>query len=138
MTVFADTSALYAMIDRNDANHQAAASVWPVLVKEHRLLTTNYVIVEACALLQHRLGVAALRDFQDGVIPLLQVSWVGAELHRSGIEAVLAAARKKLSLVDCVSFQTMRQLGVRVAYSFDSHFAEHGFAMMPGRRAGGA
>jgi uncharacterized protein len=46
------------------------------------------------------------------------------------VAAVLAAARKKLSLVDCVSFQIMRQQGVRASFCFDSHFGEQGFAVL--------
>jgi len=66
------------------------------------------------------------------VTPLLQVDWVTEERHRTGMEAVLAAARKKLSLVDCVSFQTMRTRGVRTAFCFDAHFREQGFTTKPG------
>jgi predicted nucleic acid-binding protein len=50
-------------------------------------------------------------------------------LHRPG--AALAAGRKKLILVDCVSFQTMRQHGVRIAFCFDAHFREQGFLVKP-------
>jgi predicted nucleic acid-binding protein len=46
------------------------------------------------------------------------------------VGAVLAAARKKRSLVDCVSFQIMRQHGVRSAFCFDSHFREQGFDVL--------
>jgi predicted nucleic acid-binding protein len=69
--------------------------------------------------------------FTRKATPLLQVDWVSEEQHRAGMEAVLAAARKKLSLVDCVSFQTMRNRGVRTAFCFDAHFRERGFATKP-------
>jgi len=89
------------------------------------------VLVETTALLQHRIGVAAVRALHEEVTPILQVDWVSEERHRAGLEAVLAAARKKLSLVDCVSFQTMRNRGVRTAFSFDAHFREQGFSTKP-------
>jgi predicted nucleic acid-binding protein len=131
MTAFVDTSAFYAVFDRDDANHPAAKETWTKLLRERTtLLTTNYVLVETTALLQHRLGVAAVRSFHEDVVPLLQVDWIVAEGHRAGVEAVLAAARKKLSLVDCVSFQTMRRTGVRTAFCFDAHFSEQGFSTM--------
>jgi uncharacterized protein len=47
------------------------------------------------------------------------------------MEAVLAASRKKLSLVDCVSFQWMRHAGRRMAFCFDTHFREQGFSGKP-------
>jgi predicted nucleic acid-binding protein len=132
MTVFVDTSAFYAVFDRDDANHRAAKEVWTRLLREGTpLFTSNYVLLETTALLQHRLGVVAVRSFHEDVAPLLRIEWVTAELHRAGVEAVLTAARKKLSLVDCVSFQSMRQLGIRTAFCFDAHFGEQGFATEP-------
>jgi uncharacterized protein len=132
MTVFLDTSGLYAVFDRDDENHSRAKIAWAEWLHEGAsLLTNNYVLAETAALLQYRIGVAAVRALHEEVAPLLQVDWVSEEQHRAGMEAVLAAARKKLSLVDCVSFQTMRNRGVRTAFCFDAHFREQGFATKP-------
>lgn len=132
MTIFVDTSGLYAVFDRNDANHSRAKAAWTEWLREGTaLVTNNYVLLEATALLQHRIGVAAVRALHEDMIPLLQVDWVSEEQHRTAIEAMLAAARKKLSLVDCVSFQTMRNRGVRTAFCFDAHFREQGFVTKP-------
>jgi predicted nucleic acid-binding protein len=132
MTVFVDTSALYAVFDRDDSSHPAAREIWTRLVTEDaRLVTTNYVLVETSALFQRRLGLPALRAFHEDVVPLLNVQWIGEQMHVAGFEAVLAAARKKLSVVDCVSFQIMRQQGVHTAFCFDNHFREQGFDVLP-------
>jgi predicted nucleic acid-binding protein len=132
MTVFLDTSGLYAVFDRDDRTHSRAKAAWVEWLREGAvLLTNNHVLLETGALLQHRIGVAAVRALHEEVTPLLQVDWVTEERHRTGMEAVLAA-RKKLSLVDCVSFQTMRSCGVRTAFCFDAHFREQGFATKPG------
>jgi predicted nucleic acid-binding protein len=64
-------------------------------------------------------------------VPVLQVDWISEEGHRAGMEAVLAAGRKMLSLVDCMSFQSMRQMGLRQAFCFDKHFREQGFVLQP-------
>jgi len=95
------------------------------------LLTNNYVLLETCALLQHRLGLAALRTFHEDVVPLVRIDWVAEGRHRAAAGAVVAAGRRKLSLVDCVSFQTMRELGVRSAFCFDKHFKDQGFETIP-------
>jgi uncharacterized protein len=132
MTVFVDTSGLYAVFDKDDASHSRASAAWMEWLREGAtLVTNNYVVPATIALLQHRIGVAAVRVLHEDVMPLLQVDWVSAERHRAGTEAVLAAARKKLSLVDCVSFQTMRNRGARTAFCFDAHFREQGFATKP-------
>jgi predicted nucleic acid-binding protein len=47
------------------------------------------------------------------------------------MSALLAANRRSLSLVDCTSFEIMRQAGLDTAFTFDSHFRELGFKMIP-------
>ncbi len=132
MTVFVDTSALYAVLDRDDANHSAAAVVWRRLVHEGTvLLTHNYVLIESCALAQRRLGPAALRVLNTDVVPLLQVEWIGEERHRRAVDMAIAAGRKKLSVVDCASFLVMRESGLKEAFCFDRHFREFGFEAVP-------
>jgi predicted nucleic acid-binding protein len=131
--VFVDTSALYAVLDRDDSNHAQARAAWERLLKDGAtLVTTNYVLVETSALVQHRLGVGALRTLHEDIIPLLTTEWVTESRHAAGVSAVLTAARKRLSLVDCVSFQVMREIGLREAFSFDAHFAEQGFEVTSG------
>jgi uncharacterized protein len=51
---------------------------------------------------------------------------------------VLAAARRNLSLVDCVSFELMRRLGIRRVFCFDPHFAEQGFELVGSGEGGQA
>ena len=132
MNVFVDTSAFFAVLDRDDANHAAAREAWTALLREEAgLFTSNYVLVETAALLQRRIGIAAVRAFHESVMPLLQVEWIGEEGHRAGMEAAVAAGRKALSLVDCVSFQAMRRMGLRHAFTFDKHFREQGFTVTP-------
>jgi predicted nucleic acid-binding protein len=130
MTVFVDTSAFYAVLDRDDDNHASAKATWGRLLSSRAgLFTNNYVLLETYALLQNRLGVAALRAFQQDAVPLLEVDWISAQRHYGAVEAALAAQRRKLSVVDCASFQSMREHGVNVAFCFDEHFREQGFTM---------
>jgi predicted nucleic acid-binding protein len=132
MSVFADTSGIYAVFDQLDANHSRAMDAWKDwLQRRERLFTNNYVLLETASLLQKRIGVAAVRGLHEDVVPLLRVEWVSEEQHHAGVAAVLAASRRQLSLVDCVSFQTMRQHGLRIAFCFDSHFREQGFDTRP-------
>jgi predicted nucleic acid-binding protein len=132
MTVFIDTSAFYALLDRDDANHARAKKVWVQLFgQDDALVTSNYVVIESSALIQHRLGVDALRSFYEDVLPLVNVEWIDESLHRSGVSALLAAARRKLSLVDCLSFEIMRKEGIKTAFVFDPHFAEQGLSSVP-------
>jgi predicted nucleic acid-binding protein len=132
MIVFVDTSAFYAGLDQDEINHKRAKNAWTdLLASDAKLLTSNYVLLETSALIQKRLGPAALRLFYQDVVPLLAVDWISQQRHQAGVETLLAAARRKLSLVDCISFQTMREYGSQAAFCFDPHFREQGFDTIP-------
>jgi len=132
VTYFVDTSAFYAVLDHDDANHPSARPEWESLLKGGAvLLTTNYVLLETLALLQHRLGIDAVRTFHEVIYPLLRVEWVDVSLHDASVDGTLSASRRDLSLVDCTSFSVMRRLGVRHAFAFDRHFVEQGFSCVP-------
>ena len=128
MIAFVDTSAFLAVLDQDDKHHTRASRKWSALIEGGAtLVCTSYVLCEIVALLQHRLGMDAVRVFHDDIMPLLVVEWVSAELHRVGVAGVLAARRRDLSLVDCVSFEVMRHQGIQAAFAFDKHFREQGF-----------
>lgn len=128
MSVFVDTSAFLAVLDAEDKEHGRAKKTWEHLITNDELMIcSNYVLVETFALVQRRLGVEAVRTFQEDVYPILNVEWVDESDHRAGVAAVLAASRRELSLVDCVSFEVMRRLGVNRVFCFDPHFEEQGF-----------
>lgn len=130
--IFVDTSALYAVLDRDDARHREASDAWKQLLQSSApLLTHNYVLIEMAALAQNRLGLAAVRALQEDVTPVLRVHWIAEAEHEMAVQMVLAAGRKKLSVVDCASFVVMRGHGIRDAFAFDAHFREQGFRTTP-------
>jgi predicted nucleic acid-binding protein len=125
--VFVDTSALYAFLDRDDRFHDRARATMSELAEgASPLVTSNYVLVETTALVHARLGVEAVRAFQ-AVVAVLEVHWIGERLHREGLTALLASDQRRLSLVDCISFQLMREVGLDVAFAFDSRFEQQSF-----------
>lgn len=94
-------------------------------------MTTNYVLVETCALARKRLGMTAIKVFQKDIVPVLRIEWIDKAVHYDAMGIMLAAVRKKQSLVDCVSFETMRLLGVTTVFTLDKHFKEQGFICLP-------
>jgi uncharacterized protein len=132
MRIFVDTSAFYALLDRDDDNHAKARDAWAEILDAGTVAaTSSYVLVETVALLQSRLGLEAVRAFEDAIIPVLHVEYVTGELHRLGMAALLVASRRRLSLVDCISFEIMRRNGISSSFTFDSHFKEQGFRLIP-------
>ena len=126
--VFVDTSAIHAFLASDDVSHAVAVETWKrFMEKGTPLFTSNYVVVESCALLQRRLGMGAVRGLLDAVLPAIEVQWVTKEAHELAMMAMIAARRRKLSLVDCTSFVMMHAAGCREAFAFDKHFTEEGF-----------
>ena len=132
MSVFADTSALFALLDAASSDHQTATEEWKRLRQDGgRLRTHNYVVVETASLLQRRLGMEAAARFHRQLLPVLSVRFVDASLHTLATTSLLAADRRKVSLVDWTSFEMMRDENLTEAFAFDRHFAEQGFALRP-------
>ena len=128
MIVFVDTSAFFALLAGNDEMHgQAGRNFAYFAENDVQLVTSSYVLVETLALLQNRIGLEAVSDFQLKFLPLLEVIWVDAEWHARALQRLLTHGKRKLSLVDCLSFEIMESLDIKQAFSFDKHFKEYGF-----------
>lgn len=132
MSVFVDTSAFYALLVRTDESHEVARAAFTKLLDDQRpLWTTSFVIVETMALLQHRVGLAAAKDCDEDILPVVRVRWVDEPLYRLGADRLWREDRRHVSLVDSVSFEFMRTEGIDTAFAVDPHFAEAGFKTVP-------
>ena len=132
MSIFVDTSALIAFLDADQPRHAEVIDTWDrAIADEKALFTSNYVLVESFALVQRRLGLEALRALADVLVPMLRVVWVDEELHAAAVASLLTAGRRKLSLVDCTSFELMRRRGLAEALALDDDFARQGFRRLP-------
>ncbi len=127
--VFADTSALLALVVPQDRSHSEARRTLDRLrEREVELVTTSYVLVETHALLGRRIGLAAVRAFREKVEPNLSVVWVDEELHEQGLDLLLSRGKRDLSLVDAVSFVACRAEWIEETFAFDRHFTDEGFS----------
>jgi predicted nucleic acid-binding protein len=129
VSVFVDTSFLVALLDEDDPRYADALRLWRRVEAERlSVITSNYVVLEACAVLQRRLGVPAMRKLVRQILDPVALEWVTRDDHERAVEALLVADRRNLSLVDCVSFEIMRRLEFRECLAFDHHFVEQGFS----------
>ena len=132
MNIFIDTSAFLAVLDGSDRNHKAANPYWAQIISEEDVLIChNYILVETSAVLLRRIGMKAVRVFEQDIIPVLRIIWMTKEVHSAAVSTHLMANRRSLSLVDCVSFEVMHRTGVRKAFAFDRHFKEYGYEVHP-------
>lgn len=128
--IFLDTSAIYALADRADANHRRAARLFAeALASGERFVTHNYVLVESMALLQHRLGPAAAVKLADDA-QAFELEWITSAIHDQAIDWLRTSDRRHVSLVDGVSFIVMRSRQIEVAFAFDPHFVGEGFRLL--------
>ena len=83
--IFLDTSAIFALADANDPNHaQALRLLAHANDNDEEILVHNYILVEAAALMQRRLGLAVVLRFLQQVqqpIPLPVRMAMGARIQ---------------------------------------------------------
>ncbi len=128
-----DSSALFALLDEDDQRHRDAMA-WlagPGQDPDVILVSHNYVIIESAALAVRRLGIDAVRVLLNAFVPALSVLYVDEHLHLSAVSAYLGAGARRPSLVDRVSFEMMRSLGISAAFAFDRDFQAQGFTTVP-------
>jgi len=130
MKVFADTSGLFALLVQNDFMHTRARENFGYFAEKNaQLVTSSFVLVETTALLQRRVGLASVHDFNSKIFPLLEVIWVDDKWYTRAMQRLFAQNSKNVSLVDCLSFEVMESLEIDCAFAFDRHFEANGFTI---------
>ena len=130
--VFVDTSAIYALLVEDDESHQAA-QVAAASLRElgASLVTSSFVVLEIVSLLQARIGIEAVRVFYADMLPLLRILWIDDDLLHQAMNALLAAAERRVSLADWTSITLMQDQGIALAFAFDDDLARHGVVLVP-------
>ncbi len=129
MTVFVDTSAIYALMDRSDVGHDRAIRASERLIGND-LVTHSYVLAETISLVRRRLGPDATAQLLDEFLPALRVVDVDEALRSSATAAFRDSVGSAVSFVDRTSFELMRQSGVSRAFALDSDFETAGFVLV--------
>ena len=129
MSVFVDTSALYALLDEDDAHHAEASDILRRL-EGSELVSHAFVVVEASALIGRRLPWEASEQLLDGILPVIDVETVDADLFASAAGSYRQSGSARISLVDRTSFALMERRGIHRAFAFDEDFAREGFELV--------
>jgi predicted nucleic acid-binding protein len=126
--VFADTSALFALLVRDDYMHvRAKANFEHFMENSTPLITSSYVLLETLTLLQRRVGLEAVWDFHHKIMPLLEVVWADESWHSRAMQRLQTESSRAVSLTDCLSFEIMAAREITTAFTFDRHFSRSGF-----------
>jgi uncharacterized protein len=135
VSAFVDTGAFVAFALRRDDRHTEARRSFERLVESREpLVTTDWVFGETVTFIRRRAGYAAAREVGERLrqSPSLEIVAAGPDVVDRAWEQFLNYRFDDLSLVDCVSFVVMRSRRIRRAFTFDRHFAEAGFDLLPG------
>ena len=125
-SIFVDTSAFFALVDRTDRFHDLAVRF--VESNQQFLITSNLVAQETVTLIRMRLGheqavKAGKRLLEHEMLPLVRVTPAD---ERKAWELLKRYADKRFSFTDCTSFVLMRRLGLQTAFAFDQDFRQFG------------
>lgn len=127
--VLVDTSAVYALLDRGDGWHEAAADTLQSLkVARAEPLLTNFIVAESHALALSRLGPEVARKWLLGNVWPVERVTEEDEARARGI--VAQYTDKTFSYTDATSFAVMERLGLHRAFAFDPHFQQYGFQVV--------
>ena len=134
MILFIDTSAFYALEDISDQHHLEAVAFQNMIADGgYQLITTNYVLSETYTLLRMKLGHKKAVDFGNKI----QSSNIVTTVHypekkeKSAWKMFCKYRDKCFSYVDCTSFVVMKEKRITQAFTFDYHFQQAGFDLLP-------
>jgi uncharacterized protein len=119
-----DSSAILALLDADDADHKRAVEIAGQIASERRpCFITNYIEVEAHALLLRKLGRMLAREWLlTGGLPVIRALPDAEDRAR---EIIARHSGKDWSLCDAISFALLDVRGVRRAFTFDRHFLQY-------------
>ena len=119
-----DSSAILALLDADDADHEHAVVIAGQIASERRpSFITNYIEVETHALLLRKLGRTLAREWLlTGDLPVIRA--LPQEEDRAR-EIVARHSDKDWSLCDAISFAVLDMRGIRRAFTFDRHFLQY-------------
>jgi uncharacterized protein len=129
VSVFIDTSALFALLDEDDAHHMDASDLLRRLAGVE-LVTHTFVVLETAALVGRRLPWEASERLVGGILPVIGVVTVDDPLYASALAAYRQSETRSVSLVDRTSFALMASRGIRRAFAFDDDFEREGFELV--------
>lgn len=130
MKLFVDTSAWYALNDRDDQfRGQALEKLARAKSQRIELITSDYVFDEIVTLISARIGHRAAVAFGDAMLKsgIAQMVTVGDDVRLAAFELFRKYGDKDLSFTDCTSFAIMKRLKLKTAFTFDGHFQQVGF-----------
>jgi predicted nucleic acid-binding protein len=135
LSLFVDTSSWVAVNNPRDGLHKTARKFYKekAFGKFHGLVTTNLVMAEAHSYLLKTCGRVPALKFLALVNSGTRINIIYStpDLEEAALKLLFKYQDQDFSFCDAVSFAVMKEMGVRAAFAFDSHFETAGFRRLP-------
>lgn len=132
--IFVDTGAFVARYIRQDAHHRRAKRAWAEIERSRsRCFTSNFVLDETFTLLGRRSSYSFAAERARALLnsAALTILRPDADDEAKAVDVFAKFADQQVSFTDCVSFVLMRRQRLEQAFTFDRHFANAGFEVIP-------
>ena len=131
--IIADTSGLYAIVDRKDPHHAEAAAFLKAQASQSGLLVCNHVFDEAMTLVKARLGmqVALQLGIRLRNSRFVEMVIFSMAEEQEAWRIFSHYTDKEWSYTDCACLALAQQRNIEQAFSFDHHFAQMGLVKVP-------
>ncbi len=125
MKVFVDSSAIAALIIKNDQNHENAIRILKRITERYaEIVLSNFILAETYNLIAARTYPGKAREW------LLSNTWtverVTAFDEKEAVSIIERYTDKNFSYTDATSFSLINRLGFDCAFTFDRHFEQYG------------
>ncbi len=131
---FLDASFVIAAGLARDQNHERAAKMWPPLLQSGvRLVTTAFIFEEIVTFFNGKGEHALAVHFGNVMVSSEHVEKyrVGWDVFNAAWDYFVQHQDKRYSFIDCVSFVVMKRESIAEALTFDAHFTQAGFQIVP-------
>ena len=131
--IVVDTSALCALIDRNDRNHSVVESFLRENAPQITLLVTDYVLDETLTWVKSRFGVEAALKMGRRLraSDFCQFVKLTTNDEKATWQVFTKYSDKDWSYTDCSCLALMQLMDVHEALSTDHHFDQMGIIRRP-------
>ncbi len=124
--IFIDSGAWFALLVKNDSNHQAAEKWFDA--NNERLITSDYILDESLTLLRIRGLHQQASMLGQGLLAnrLAELVYLKIDIVEAAWEVFQQYNDKKWSFTDCTSKVLMERMQITTAFAFDHHFRQFG------------
>lgn len=132
-TILADTSGLYALLNRREPAHGRARRFYDTLPRRSEIVIIEYVLVEAMTLMRARGFSRVAIRFRDTLSQshVFSLRYSSPELEQAAYDVFRRYADKEWSYVDCALLATAEALDIAAIFSLDHHIDQMGLTRVP-------